>query len=157
MRRLGDSGGQTLVETAIVLPLLLVLLAGGYWSFRQLSLDGAATSAAQAHLLRAGRMQKDISKSLAVSVLPGGEGVAVSTRDNSLAQRVPPFSGLVGRTASSVVVSRRRDGIGGFLGLPAHEILASREGAVDCWGSDSRSGRNVRRVVQASLVAGVLR
>ena len=157
MRRLRDSGGQSLVETAIALPLLLILLAGGYWGFRRLSLEGAATAAAQAQLLRAGRMQTDISTALAASVLPGGKGVAISARGTPLAQRVPLFSGLSGRTVSSVDVSRGADAIGGYLDLPPHEFRAGREAAVDCWGSGSRSGRNVRRVVRSALVAGGLR
>jgi hypothetical protein len=157
MSRLRDSGGQSLVETAIVLPLLLALLAGGYWGYRRLSLEGAATSAAQAQLLRAGRMQTDISKVLAASVLPGGEGVTVSARGASLAQRVPPFSGLAGRTVSSVDAFRRSDAIGGFMELPRHEFRARREAAVDCWGSGSRSGRNARRAVRTALIAGAFR
>lgn len=157
MNRLRDSLGQSLVETAIALPVLLVLLAGGYWGFRRLSLEGAATSAAQAHLLRAGRSQPDISKGLAASVAPGGEGVAVSARETPLAQGIPPFSGLAGLTVSSVDVSRRSDPIGGFLKLPFHEFQATREGAVDCWERGSRSGRNVRRAVRATLAAGALR
>lgn len=157
MTCLRGSGGQSLVETAIVLPLLLLLLAVGYWGFRQLSLEAAATSAAQAHLLRAGRAQADISASLAASILPNGKGVAVSAHDTSLARRVPPFSGLVGRTVSSIDVSRRSDAIGGFLELPRHEFRASQEGAVDCWRSGSRSGRNVRRVVRTALATGAFR
>ncbi|HEX9190875.1 MAG TPA: TadE/TadG family type IV pilus assembly protein [Candidatus Deferrimicrobiaceae bacterium] len=157
MKRLRRSGGQSLVETAIVLPVLLVLLAGGYWGFRQLSLEGAATSAAQAHLLRTGRLQADISTNLAVSVLPGGEGVTVSARDQSLAQGVPFFSGLAGRTVSAVDVSRRNDAIGACLVLPRHEFRANREAAVDCWGRDSRSGRSVRRVIRTALIAGAFR
>ena len=157
MNRLRDAGGQSLVETAIALPLLLLLLAGGYWGFRRLSLEAAAMSAAQAQLLRAGRMQTDVSKALAASVLPNGEGVAVSARSGSSAPRVPPFSGLAGRTVSSVDVSRRADAVGGYLELPTHEIRAGREAAVDCWGSGSRSGGNVRRVVRTVLIAGALR
>jgi len=157
VNRLRDAGGQSLVETAIALPLLLLLLAGGYWGFRRLSLEAAAMSAAQAQLLRAGRMQTDVSKALAASVLPNGEGVAVSARSGSSAPRVPPFSGLAGRTVSSVDVSRRADAVGGYLELPTHEIRAGREAAVDCWGSGSRSGRNVRRVVRTALIAGALR
>jgi hypothetical protein len=157
VRRLRNSKGQSLVETAIMLPLLLVLLAGGYWGFRRLSLEGAATSAAQAQLLRAGRAQADMTTSLAASVLPGGGGVSVSARHEALAGGVPPFSGLAGRTVSSVDVSRRSDAIGGFMELPRHEFGASREAAVDCWGSGSRSGRNVRRAVRAALIAGAFR
>jgi hypothetical protein len=157
VNRLRDAGGQSLVGTAIVLPLLLVLLAGGYWGYRRLTLEGAAMSAAQAQLLRAGRMQADASKALAASVLPGGEGVAVSARNGSSAPRVPPFSGLAGRTVSSVDVSRRADAVGGYLELPPHEFRAGREAAVDCWGTGSRSGRNVRRVVRTAIIAGALR
>jgi len=157
VRRLRDYGGQSLVETAIVLPLLLVLLAGGYWVFRRLTLEGAAMSAAQAHLLRAGRAQTDVAASLAATVLPGGKGVSVSARNESLAGGVPFFSGLAGRTVSSVDVSRRADAVGVYLELPPHEFRARREGAVDCWGSGSRSGRNVRRVVRTALITGAVR
>lgn len=34
---LESSGGQSIVETVLLIPLLLILLAGGYWSFRNLS------------------------------------------------------------------------------------------------------------------------
>ena len=157
MRRLQGSGGQSLVETAIVLPLLLVLLAGGYWVFRRLSLEGASTSAAQAQLLRAGRMQNDISTNLAASVVPGGKGVTVSARGTPLAQNIPLFSGLSGRTVSSVDVSRKIESVGGYLKLPPHEFHAGREGTVDCWGGGSRSGRGVRRVVRTVVATGALR
>lgn len=149
--------GQSLLETVIALPLLLALLAGGYWGFRRLSLEGAAMSAAQAQLLRTGRGQAAIASNLAASVLPGGEGVTVSARNESLAGRVPPFSGLAGRTVSSVEVSRRKEDVGGFLELPRHGFRAGQEGAVDCWGSGSRSGRNVRRTVGGILATGALR
>ncbi len=47
--------GQSLVETVLLLPLLLILLGGGYWFYRDLSLSSSAESAAHAQMLRAGR------------------------------------------------------------------------------------------------------
>ncbi|HWS15213.1 MAG TPA: hypothetical protein VN450_03370, partial [Candidatus Methylomirabilis sp.] len=47
--------GQSLLETALALPLVLILLGGGYWFYRDLSLSSSAESAAHAQMLRAGR------------------------------------------------------------------------------------------------------
>lgn len=149
--------GQSLLEAVFALPLLLVLLAGGYWGYRRLSLEGAAASAAHAQLLRAGRGQPDIASSLAASVAPGGEGVAVSARGGSTARRMPPFTGLAGRTVSSVEVSRGEEEANGFLELPHQRFRTEQEGAVDCWTSGSRSGESVRRTVRGFLLTGALR
>jgi hypothetical protein len=158
VKRIRQRVGQSLVETAIVLPLLLSLLALGYWGFRRLSHRGAAMSAAQVQLLRTGRGQLDTGNVLAGSVCPSGEGVTVSARNGSLPGGIPPFTGLSGRTISSVDVSRPPEKIaGGFVEPPRHDFRIRREGAVDCWGIGSRSGRNVRRTVQGILVTGALR
>lgn len=158
VKRVRRRVGQSLVETAIVLPLLLSLLALGYWGFRRLSHAGSAMSAAQVQLLRAGRGQQDMANVLAGSVCPRGEGVTVSARNGSLSRGIPPFTGLSGRTISSVDVSRPPEKIaGGFIEPPRHDFRIRREGAVDCWGVGSRSGRNVRDTVRGFLVTGAFR
>ena len=157
MKRIRRPGGQSLVETAIVLPLLLSLLALGHWGYRRLSHESAAMSAAQVQFLRTGRGQKDAAKVLSGAVCPRGEGVTVSARNEPLSGGVPPFTGLSGRTVSSVEVSRPPERIaGGTIEPPRHEFRIRREGAVDCWGTGSRSGRNVRRTVQGFLLSGAL-
>jgi hypothetical protein len=151
-------GGQSLVETAIVLPLLLSLLALGHWGFRRLSLAGAAMSAAQVQLLRTGRGQPEAGSVLAGSVCPSGEGVTVSARNGSFSRGVPPFAGLSGRTISSVDVSLPPEKIaGGSIEPPRHDFRIRREGSVDCWGIGSRAGKNVRRTVQGFVVTGAFR
>lgn len=158
MKRVGRTAGQSLVETAIALPILLSLLALGYWGFRRLTHAGAAMSAAQVQLLRGGRGQKDAASALAGSISPRGEGVTVSVRDGSLARGVPPFTGLSGRTVSFVEVSRPPEKIAtGFIVPPRHDFRIRREGTVDCWGTGSRSARNIRRTVQGFVLSGVLR
>ena len=157
MRRARHPAGQSLLETVLVLPLVLAVLALGYWGFRRISLEGAAMSAAQAQLLRTGRGQPDITAALATSVHPGGEGVTVSGRNGPLSAGVLPFSGLSGHTASTVEVSRRPECVGSYLEPPSHEFRAGAEGTVDCWGAGSRSGRNVRRGVRALVASGALR
>ena len=152
-----DSRGQSLVETALALPLLLALLAGGYWVCTHLFLAGAAESAAHAQLLRSGRGQPDIARALADTVRAGGNGVNVSGRNAPLQGSIPPFSMLAGRTFSSVDFSRPREGVGAFLDLPPHRRNASREATVDCWGGNTSSGKKVRRVVQGVVLAGALR
>jgi hypothetical protein len=152
-----NSAGQSLLEAAIALPLLLALLAGGYWGFRRLSLEGAAASASQAELLRSGREQPDIATSLAASVASGGKGITVSSRTGILPGGMPPFPALSGRTVSSVAVSLEKEEAGAFVALPSHGFRAVQEGAVDCWTRGSRSGASVRRTVRGLLYTGVLR
>jgi hypothetical protein len=150
--------GQSLVETAIVLPLLLSLLALGYWGFRRLSYAGAAMAAAQVQLFRTGREQSDAAVELAGSVCPRGEGVTVSARNGSISGGIPPFRGLTGRTVSSVEVSRPAEDIAsGIIDTPRHDFRIRREGTVDCWGIGSRSAWNVRRTVRGFLLTGAMR
>jgi len=152
-----NSRGQSMVEAALAISLLLILLAGGYWVCTHLFLAAAVESVAHAQLLRFGRGQSDISSALAATVLPGGRRVEMTGNTGSLLQSVPPFSGLAGSTVSSVKASRRGDEIRAFLPLSQHETSISREATVDSWSRDTSSGKKIRRTVQGVLLTGALR
>jgi len=149
--------GQSLVETALVLPLLLILLGGGHWFYRNLSLSSSAESAAHAQMLRAGRRLEGIEPRLAGTIHPGDNVAHIEAHNDPLIGEVPLFGGLAGRTIASATVSLGKEPVGAFLDLPSHAFRREAEGAVDCWGKETSSGTTVRRTVQGILLTGVLR
>lgn len=149
--------GQSLVETALVLPLLLILLGGGYWFYRNLSLSSSAESAAHAQMLRAGRRLAGIEPRLSGTIHPGDNVVHIEAHNDPLIGEVPLFGSLAGRTIASANVSLEKEPVGAFLDLPSHALRREAEGTVDCWGKESPSGSTVRRTVQGILLTGVLR
>jgi hypothetical protein len=153
----GSPRGQSLVETALVLPLLLILLGGGYWFYRDLSLASTAESAAHTQMLRTGRRQAGIESLLCETIHPGDNVVHIDAHNDPLIGGIPLFSGLTGRTTSSADVTLGKETVGAFLDLPPHALRRETEGAVDCWGKDAPSGSTVRRTVQGILLTGVLR
>jgi hypothetical protein len=149
--------GQSLVETALLLPLLLILLAGGYWSYRHLSLSSSGESASHAQMIRAGRRLSGIAPRLSGTVHPGDNVVRIEAHNDPLVGEVPLFRGLTGRTIAGVDVSVGKDPVGAFPDLPPHAFRREAAGAVDCWGKETPSGSTVRRTVQGILLTGVLR
>jgi len=149
--------GQSLVETVLVLPLLLILLGGGYWFYRNLSLSSSAESAAHAQMLRAGRRLAGIEPRLSGTIHPGDDVVRIAAHDDPMIGQVPLFRGLAGRTIASADVSPGKEPVGAFLDLPSHALRREAGGAVDCWGKGTPSGSTVRRTVQGILLTGVLR
>ncbi len=156
-RRRKSPCGQSLVETALVLPLLLILLGGGYWFYRDLSLSSAAESAAHAQMLRSGRRLEGIESRLSGTIHPGDDVAHIEAHNEPLIGEVPLFGGLAGRTTASAGVSLGKEPVGAFLDLPSHALRREAGGAVDCWGKETPSGSTVRRTVQGILVTGVLR
>jgi len=158
MKSRGDSpGGQALVETALVLPLLLILLGGGYWFYRELSLSSSAESAAHAQMLRTGRRQAGIEPRLSGTIHPGDNVARIGAHNDPLIGEVPLFRGLAGRTIASANVRLEKEPVGAFLEVPSHTLRGDAEGAVDCWGKETPSGSTVRRTVQGILLTGALR
>jgi len=149
--------GQSLVETVLALPLLLMLLGGGYWFYRNLSLSSSAESAAHAQMLRGGRGLAGIEPRLSGTILPGNDVVRIEAHNDPLIGEVPFFRGLAGRTIASAEVSLGKEPVGAFFDLPSHAFRREAEGAVDCWGKETRSGSTVRRTVKGILLTGVLR
>lgn len=149
--------GQALVETVLVLPLLLVLLGGGYWFYRYLSLSSSAESAAHAQMLRAGRRLAGIESRLSGTIHPGDNVARIEAHNDPLIGEVPLIRGMAGRTTASVNVSLGKEPVGALLDLPSHNLRREAEGAVDCWGKGTPSGATVRRTVQGILFTGALR
>jgi len=149
--------GQSLVETALVLPLLLILLGGGYWFYRDLSLSSSAESAAHVQMLRTGRGQKGIEPQLSRTIHPVDNAVRIEAHNDPLIGEVPLFRGMAGRTTASADVSIKNEPVGAFHDLPSHAVRREVRGAVDCWGKETPSGSTVRRTVQGILLTGVLR
>jgi hypothetical protein len=151
------AAGQSLVETALLVPLLLVLLAAGYWSYRHLSISSSAESAAHAHLLRSGRRQPEIEIPLCRTIEPDTRSVRLRAGTAPLMARIPLFGGLPGRTTASAEISCSAEPVGGFLDPPNHLLRIERDAAVDCWGTDSAAGGSIRGTVQGILLSGALR
>jgi hypothetical protein len=149
--------GQGLVETVLVLPLLLILLGGGYWCFRELSFSSSAESAAHAQMLRTGRRQAGIEPRLSRTIDPADNIARIEGRNDPLIADVLPFRGLAGRTIASAAVSLGKEPVGAFLDLPSHALRREVEGSIDCWGKETPSGATVRRTVQGILLTGVFR
>ena len=149
--------GQSLVEMLLVLPLLLTLLGGGYWFYRELSLSSSAESAAHAQLLRAGRRLPGIEPRLSGMIHPGNDVARVAARNDPLVGEVPLFRGLAGRTIAFADVTLGYESVGAFLDLPSHTLRREAVGAVDSWGKETPSGSMVRRTVQGILLTGALR
>jgi hypothetical protein len=151
------SSGQSLVESMLLLPPLLVLLAGGYWAFRHFTLCGSTESAVQTCLLRAGRKFPSIESRLARTIHKGDASIRFRATDASLGGRVPLFRGMSGNTVGLAEVSCPVEPVGAFSGLPSHGVRREAEGAVDCWGKNSKSGSMIRRTVQGVLITGFIR
>jgi hypothetical protein len=149
--------GQSIVETALVLPLLLILLGGGYWFYRDLSLSSSAESAAHAQMLRAGRGQAGIEPRLSGTMHPGDDIARIEAHNEPLSGEVPLFGGMAGRTTAAARVSLGKEPVGAFLDPGSHAVRQEASGAVDCWGKGTSSGATVRRTVQGILLTGALR
>ncbi len=149
--------GQSIVETVLVLPLLLILLGGGYWFYRHLSLSSSAESAAHAQMLRVGRRLPGIEPRLSATIHPAENVGRIGGRNEPLIGEVPLFRGMSGRTVASADVSVGKERVGAFVDLPPHVLRREAEGAVDPWGKETPSGKTVRRTVQGIVVSGALR
>jgi hypothetical protein len=149
--------GQSVVEAIVVAPLVLILLAGGHWALRTLSLSCAAEAASQARLLRAGRNLPSIDRQISRTIHPLDNAVRFELRGATRALPLSPFAGLAGTTTSIVEVACARERAGGFLPPPDHSVRRQAQAAVDCWDRASRSGATIRRTVGAVLVTGLFR
>jgi hypothetical protein len=148
--------GQSIVETALVLPLLLTLLGGGYWFYRDLSLSSSAESAAHAQMLRAGRGQTGIEPLLSGTIHPGDNIAHIEAHNEPMIGKVPLFDGMAGRTTAATHVFLEKEPVGAFLNLGSHAVVQEAAGAVDCWGKGTSSGATARRTVRGILLTGVL-
>lgn len=150
------TGGQGLVEVALVLPILLILLGGTYLCCRAAFLHAAAESAAQAENIRAGRQLPGIERPMSETILPEGKGVVIRTESAAKSGILPaPFPRLAGRSKGIVDITEGEEI--GFPHLPPVQASRSSEASVDCWGTSSASGRTLRLFVTGYVATGILR
>lgn len=155
---LRDERGQSLVELAAALPIVLVMFAGLYVACRTAFLASRAHSAAQTEALRAGRALPGIETQLSAALLPGEPGGSVKGESGRKARLLPaPFPSLAGRSSGVASLNKewRETGeIGGFSPL---DVVSRADLCVDSWGGNSRSGKNIRRTIRARVVLGAIR
>jgi len=150
--------GQTLVEMALCLPILLILLLGTYASTRTAFLKSRAESTTFAEALRVGRNLRGIEQELSRSISPERETVTIhSGRKGNSRLLPPPFPLLAGKTTSTVEVRKYWKEFWGAQWLPPVRISQKAEMHVNCWGQDSASGKSIRRHVKGLVVLGAIR
>ncbi len=150
--------GQMLLETAILLPVLLLLLLGSYVCCRAVVLRGAAESAAHAEAIRAGRGLPGIEKRMAADILPWGEGTDIRPGNGGRTRLLPaPFPMLSGRSIGTVEIRKSWEEAGPFTGFPELRLSRAAELSVDGWSRDRTSGKSIRRTVDFFVAGGVLR
>jgi hypothetical protein len=150
--------GQAIVETALVLPILLILILGGYASARTAFLKSRSESAVFAEALRAGRNLPGIERELSRSILPDDGSVDIQAGQKRKSRLLPvPSPLLAGKTTASVMVGKQWMEIGAPRWLPAAKIHQGTEFHVDCWGKESSSGKSIRRWIRGLVVLGAIR
>ena len=152
-----STGGQGLVEVALVLPLLLLLLAGSYVCCRASFLHSAAESAAQTEAIRAGRLLAGLEGKMSREILPNGNGVAIRPEFTGNVGKLPiPVPSLAGRTRGIVEIREEREDIRGFPYFPPLQVSGLSEASVDCWEKKSGSGKKVRFFISGYVATGIL-
>lgn len=150
--------GQAILEAALVLPCLLVLLAGICVACRSVSLRSAAESAAFAQLLREGRRQPSIREKIVGSLLPGGRGALLHAERKRAIPPIPSFlPSLEGRIRSTAQVRKDWKEAGRIASWPSLDISQPVEASVDCWEKQTPSGRKTLHVVRAYVIARSIR
>lgn len=150
--------GQTLVEMALALPILLILLLGAYASTRTAFLKSRAQSAVFTEALRVGRNQHGIEQELSRSILPEGKAVDIRSVRQGTSRILPaPSPVLAGKTKTTVEARETWKEIGTPRWLPEAKIRQDAELHVDCWGKETSSGKSIRRFVRGLVLVGAIR
>lgn len=151
--------GQALVELAIVVPILLAILAGGYVACRTGFIASAAESAAHQEAVRSGRRLPPFERELARTILPGGGGVRVrGTTSRTGWQPLPAaVPGLAGRSIGIAEADKTWNESGIVASYEPLRLSRRSEQSVDCWDRGSASGRRISRVVKGKVLLGAVR
>jgi hypothetical protein len=150
--------GQSLVELALALPMVLVMFAGLYVACRTAFLASRAHSAAQTEALRAGRALPGIERQLSAALLPGEPGASIGSEPGKKARILPaPFPSLAGRSSGVASVSKTWWETGQIAGFGPLDLVSRADLCVDCWDGMSRSGKNIRRIIRARVALGAIR
>ncbi len=150
--------GQALVETLVLVPTLLIILAGILALGNHLSMLSIAESAAHSEALRIARKQPGCSAEWN-RLLPAAEcGFRFDQAGKKITGSLFPLPlSLDGRTTVSTSLDRPWDpSTQGMLGWDRQRL--SRTGIVsgDCWNAASPSGGRIRRAVTVLVATGAL-
>jgi len=152
-----DVRGQSLVELAAALPIILAMFAGFYVACRTAFLASGAHSAAQTEALRAGRGMPGIEKQLSATLLPGENGASVRSESGRDTRLLPaPFPCLAGRSSGIASVNKEWRETRELGGFPPLALVSRAELSADCWNGSSRSGKNIRRMVRGRIALGAI-
>ncbi len=149
--------GQSLVESVLLLPPILLLIYGACVCIRSSSLDSAAESAAHAETIRCGRRLSSLNREIPASMGSIGQETQIRAENRSIS--VPsaiPLPNLVGRTFGRTDVHWIFDDMPGLEQLPSLRLTRNSQMSVDCWDRGSGSGKNIRRAVKGVVASGVL-
>lgn len=158
MNLLYQSKGQSLVETALALPVLLLLLAGSYVCCRATFLVSAAETAARSEMLRAGRGLSGIEQKISRSIAADSKVVTIRSDNGGKSRLLPsPFPSLAGRTKGIAEIRKSWEEAGGYADFPVLQTARTAEASVDCWGKQSSSGKKIRGLITGYVATGFLR
>lgn len=146
------------METALVLPCLLILLAGLFVAGRAVSLAGSVESAAFTQDLREGRRLAGIGDAIAKSILPLRNRVVLRTNRKRVSSLLPSLlPSPEGRTRCTVRVDKDWKEVGRIGSWP--ELSAGRwiEASVDCWDRQTPTGRKSSSAVQTYVLLRAIR
>lgn len=153
-----DARGQSLVELALAVPIVLLMFGGLYVACRTAFLASRGQSAAQAEALRVGRALPGIESRLSENLLHGEAGASVRSESGKKVRLLPaPFPSLAGRSVGVASVNREWRETGAIGGFEPLALARRAELCADCWGGNSKSGENIRRIVRARVALGAIR
>lgn len=148
--------GSALLEAAILAPLVLGILAGGYAAWRTSVLSSRAASVAREASLRAGRGLPADREKLEESVLPGRSGVVVRSGTGKVGGPLPlPVPPLAGRSWGEATLKKTWEESGAFGPIEPLILRRRVDMSVDTWSAPSSSGRNIKRLVRARVLSSL--
>lgn len=152
-----NTGGQAVVELAIVVPILLLMVAGLYVACRTGFLASGAQSAAQTEALRVGRGLPGIERHLSATLLPGDNVASIRGEGGQSARLLPaPFPSLAGRSTGIASLNKEWRETGTIGEFPPLALVRKTVVSTDCWNGDSASGKRIRRVIKARIALGAI-
>lgn len=150
--------GQGLVETALVLPVLVLVLAGTFLCCRAIFLHAAAESASMTESLRFGRRLAGIEDKVAADILPNREGIDIRAETGVGRGVFPiPLPSLAGRTKGIAEIREGWEKDGANPGARSQTIARASEASIDCWDKNSSSGGKIRLGIGGYVATGVFR
>lgn len=150
--------GQGLVETALVLPALVLLLAGTYLCCRAIFLHAAAESASKTVSFRSGRSLAGIEDKIAADILPNRQQIDIRAETGGGRGILPiPLPSLAGRTKGTAEIREGWEENSANSGVRSLSIVRTSEASVDCWDKKTASAGKIRLAIGGYVATGAFR